>query len=184
MEEFARHPYEEASLSEIVSRLQIAKGSMYQYFTDKKALYRHVVQEVYQHKKRYLQPVWDNRARGFFPLVSAYYRKSWHYAREYPVQHRVIANFWDSRDARMREDILREKQVRHLEFFDLLDEAIGRSEVAASLDRQAAWFIYHAVGRALVDNFLDPELDARAHEEFIDSVLALLAQGLAPRKEK
>lgn len=182
--EFARHPYEEASLSEIVSRLGIAKGSMYQYFHNKKDLYKHVVQQVYQHKKQYMQPVWRMREQNFFALVSAYYRQSWRYALAHPVHHQVIANFWDSRDAKLQQEIVREKQVRNMEFFDLLEQATARGEVTPDLDSQAAWFVYHAVGRALVDNFLNTAIDAQAHEEFIDSVLALLEQGLLPRKEK
>lgn len=179
LKEFSRHPYEQASLTEIVNNAGIAKGSMYQYFEDKKDLYKYVVQLVYQHKREFLHPVWAQKDnQDFFALVSLYYRRSWHYARQYPQYHQVTANFWDSRDIAVREEILREKQIRILEFTDLLEQASESGVIAADTDKEAAWFVYHAVGRALIDNFLAPNVSADSHETFINSVLATLERGL------
>jgi AcrR family transcriptional regulator len=43
LDEFALHDYRTASLSRIVEKAGIAKGSMYQYFDDKKELYLYLV---------------------------------------------------------------------------------------------------------------------------------------------
>ncbi|MGI6251184.1 MAG: TetR/AcrR family transcriptional regulator [Anaerolineaceae bacterium] len=51
IDEFAAKPYQCASISAIVARAKIAKGSFYQYFSDKKDLYRHVLRLVQQRKK-------------------------------------------------------------------------------------------------------------------------------------
>ena len=45
IDEFSTHPYRQASLSRIVSRAGIAKGSMYQYFANKYDLYHWLVTE-------------------------------------------------------------------------------------------------------------------------------------------
>ncbi len=55
VEEFSEHPYRQASLSRIVTRAGIAKGSIYQYFDDKLALYRWLfLEEVARRKIAYL----------------------------------------------------------------------------------------------------------------------------------
>jgi AcrR family transcriptional regulator len=183
LQEFARHPYEQASLTEIVNIADIAKGSMYQYFEDKKDLYKYVVQTVYQHKRSFLQSVWDMTDRvEFFSLVSLYYRQSWRYAKQFPEYHKVTANFWDSRDEALRAEILREKQIRSMEFVDLLQHGSRIGVIDTDVDQAAAWFVYHAVGKALIDNFLEQDVNAGAHEAFIDSVLSILEQGLRSRK--
>jgi AcrR family transcriptional regulator len=41
--EFVRHGYREASLSRIIRRLGLAKGSFYRYFENKRSLYRYLV---------------------------------------------------------------------------------------------------------------------------------------------
>lgn len=183
LQEFAAHPYEGASLSEIVSNAKIAKGSMYQYFVDKKDLYKYVVHQVYRHKRDYMQSVWSKKdTLDFFALVTLYYQQSWHYAREFPFHHKVTANFWDSRDEAVRSEIIHEKEVRILEFEEMLEHGCELGLIDPATDKSAAWFIYHAVGRALIDNFLELDISS-THETFIDSVFATLERGLRFRKE-
>src|SRR5688500_20166312 len=53
--EFSERPYAEASLSQIAQRSRIAKGSFYQYFTDKLDLYCWLVtEEAPRHKRAFL----------------------------------------------------------------------------------------------------------------------------------
>ncbi len=42
--EFAAHPYDAASMSNIARQAEIAKGSLYQYFENKKDLYQHLIE--------------------------------------------------------------------------------------------------------------------------------------------
>lgn len=51
LEEFAERPYHLASLSRIVTRAGIAKGSLYQYFDDKFDLYRWLLTEELPRRK-------------------------------------------------------------------------------------------------------------------------------------
>ena len=53
--EFSERPFAQASLSQIALRSRIAKGSFYQYFTDKLDLYRWLVTvEAPRHKREFL----------------------------------------------------------------------------------------------------------------------------------
>ena len=185
VQEFARHPYEGASLSAIVSRAGIAKGSMYQYFTGKKDLYQYIIQEVYEKKREFLKPVWEEKDRlNFFELASLYYRRSWHFARKHPLHHRVTVNFWESRDIAVREEMLHKKEVRSTEFLEMLEAGLLSGVISRSADKDAVWFVYHAVAKALIDNFLDPGVNPESHEAYINSVLTVLELGLRPRKEQ
>ena len=57
IEEFSERPYAQASLSRIVARAGIAKGSIYQYFADKLDLYRWLVlEEVGRRKQAFMAP--------------------------------------------------------------------------------------------------------------------------------
>lgn len=46
--EFSLHDYESASITNLVKELGIAKGSVYQYFKDKQALYEHLLSSAYK----------------------------------------------------------------------------------------------------------------------------------------
>lgn len=50
IEEFAENSYHAASISSIVRKADIAKGSFYQYFEDKKAFYRYLVEFATEEK--------------------------------------------------------------------------------------------------------------------------------------
>jgi AcrR family transcriptional regulator len=53
--EFSERSYNEASLSQIAQRSRIAKGSFYQYFTDKLDLYRWLVtEEAPRHRREFV----------------------------------------------------------------------------------------------------------------------------------
>lgn len=50
IDEFAQHEYSSASISKIATRAGIAKGSLYQYFTDKSDLYHYLLELITQKK--------------------------------------------------------------------------------------------------------------------------------------
>jgi TetR/AcrR family transcriptional regulator len=53
IEEFAENDYNSASISRVVARAGIAKGSFYQYFEDKKDLYLYLIQLMGEEKQRF-----------------------------------------------------------------------------------------------------------------------------------
>jgi AcrR family transcriptional regulator len=54
IEEFADHSYQAASISNIVRKAEIAKGSFYQYFEDKRSFYRFLVEFATEEKLKIL----------------------------------------------------------------------------------------------------------------------------------
>lgn len=46
MAEFSEHGYQESSISSIIKKAKIPRGSFYQYFEDKLDLYKYVVEQV------------------------------------------------------------------------------------------------------------------------------------------
>lgn len=61
LDEFSTHPYRQASLSRIVARAGIAKGSMYQYFENKLDLYQWLVtDEVERRREQWLRSNHDS----------------------------------------------------------------------------------------------------------------------------
>lgn len=55
IEEFAENDYHQASISRLVERAGIAKGSFYQYFEDKQELFAYLLQLAADEKARFLQ---------------------------------------------------------------------------------------------------------------------------------
>lgn len=175
--EFASYPYEKASISRIVEQAKIAKGSMYQYFTNKRHLYLYIVKIAYNYKHQYLKDVFDDS--DFFTTLKRYYTKSYLFALEYPLYHRVITFYWDDWNPSFVKEVAESKEMRKVDFVRLLQDAMDNNEANPAHSTEAAFFVYHSVGKELIDRFLDiPIGETPQHLQFIESVLDILQSGL------
>ncbi len=182
--QFANLPYERASLSQIVADAGIAKGSMYQYFENKRALYLYIIGLVYQKKKEYLLDVFDNSS-DFFGTLKKYYTKSYLFAVEFPQYHQIINNYWDYYHEEFKHELRQSKDLREADFTRMFQQAVQAKQVDNKISAKAAFFVYHSVGKELIDNFVDSSIDSlENHLHFIKSVLDILAQGLKVREER
>lgn len=178
LEEFAKHPYEQASLSRIVENSGIAKGSMYQYFSDKLAFYLYIVELAYEKKRSYVKKAFAHKG-GIFKILEEYYHQSYLFSQDYPLMHRVANNFWESRAQKLHLQLVEGKVARAQDFHRFLKEAITKGQVNPSLNPEAVFFVYHAVGKDLIDHFGD-----QINGEFVSQVLDVLRYGLQMREEE
>ncbi len=92
LEEFALHEYETASLSNIVTKLNLAKGSFYRYFESKKSLYffllEHCIALRLENDKKIIQPI----GHDFFELMLQHFSAKIHYDKKYPMHSAFLYN--------------------------------------------------------------------------------------------
>lgn len=175
VEEFANLPFEQASLTKIVEECGIAKGSMYQYFEDKRDLYLYVVDLAYEAKRAYVGKAFLQTG-DIFSVLEEYYLQSYRFAREHPLFHQVANRFWDSRAEALQPELKEGRLSRAYDFAQFLDDAMASGKVNGKLDPEAVFFVYHAVGKDLVDYF-----DQGRNGEFLKKVLDVLRFGLTTR---
>ena len=178
VEEFAQLPFEQASLTKIVEKCGIAKGSMYQYFEDKRDLYMYVVDLAYEQKRDYVGKAFV-KGGDIFSVLEEYYRESYRFAREHPLFHQVANKFWDSKAEALQPELEKGRLSRARDFAQFLDNAMAGGEVNRALDPEAVFFVYHAVGRDLIDYF-----DQGRNDKFLKKVLDVLRFGLTTRREE
>lgn len=156
MEEFAAHKYGKASLSNIVTRAGIAKGSMYQYFTDKKDLFVHILEVAAQEKIAYIDCEVDQRA-DFFTALEQSIRASVKFNLEHPKMSRVIANAMEPLGEEALEEIYSRGRQMSIEFFrKLLARGQREGSIRPDVDiRLTASMMYVMLGWGLADFILD-----------------------------
>lgn len=178
VEEFAQHPYEQASLTRIVENCRIAKGSMYQYFEDKLDLYLYIVDLAYERKRAFVGRAFALDG-DIFQVLEEYYRQSFLFSQEFPLLHRVASNFWSGRAGDLRKEREAGRLDRAEEFAKFLADSLKSGAANADLDAEAVFFVYHAVGKALISYF-DQDMD----DSFVKKVLDVLRYGLKRRGEE
>lgn len=197
IEEFAAHDYKNASISRIVERAGIAKGSFYQYFADKKDLYLYLVDLAMQEKRAFM-----SQTRMPQPDMDVFTFIRW------LLYTGVDFQFSNPRLARIGYRALYDdvplpdetqaliKQGSLVYFRQLVARGMARGELDPALDPDVAAFIFNAVFTELgdyllnrmnldVERMLDGDLSVMATDEsqaIFEAVLTILRRGMsAPR---
>jgi len=90
IEEFADHPYASVSISRIVARAGIAKGSFYQYFEDKEDLYTYLLDLMVEKKREMFSTDHpDPEHVGVFKYMHWVMENSFRYELAYPELSRL-----------------------------------------------------------------------------------------------
>ncbi|MFT5685682.1 MAG: AcrR family transcriptional regulator [Myxococcota bacterium] len=192
LDEFSAHPYDQASISRIVARLGIAKGSVYQYFDGKAALFAWLVEEAGRQKFAIIRPEEAPSDVDMFGRLRWMYVQGLRFQASRPRWARIGLRVMEpSRDPAV--GALRQKHNVAARAFlrDQLSAGQAEGSVRAGLDLDMMVPLIQSLltegllraflSRAGVDDPLDPavrelsEADAMA---VVDAALDLLRQGL------
>jgi AcrR family transcriptional regulator len=187
LEEFAARNYSSASISKIVARAGIAKGSLYQYFEDKQDFYLYLVrfagQTLLEHIGQTQPP---EEGADFFRLLRWQMTASVDAALKHPLHSQLIRRAYSS-SLPFRDQLLdygRDVQGAH--FRSLVQDAQKKGQLNPDVDPDVAVFMLQAVMDA-VGPFLEAKLgqgqgdwleDPRVEKVF-DQVIEILRDGLA-----
>lgn len=134
--EFVEYSFDNASVNRIVKGSGIPKGSFYQYFEDKKDLYKHIMSLIIAKKMEYLTPVMKNPFdHDFFVIVKEMYETGLNFARDNPdfvvVGNRLRS---DPSHALFKEIIEDNIDKSNQVFEQLLTLGIQRGEIRPDID--------------------------------------------------
>lgn len=171
LDEFSTHPYRQASLSRIVTRAGIAKGSMYQYFTNKLDLYQWLVtEELERRRDAWLQdhatPSTEEDGRsGLFATLERMVMTRVGFMLAHPRLARLAASAMEpTADEELRDlhGALRREHVDEL--VTRIREAQVAGEIRANAEaRSLAHFLDALIVRGTTNALLD-RLGLEAHE--------------------
>ena len=183
VDEFAAHPFEQASINRIVRRAGIAKGSFYQYFGDKKDLFVYLLKRVGEERMIYLRPAMENAdQRSFFGLLRSLYLAGIRFAVEHPRYAEISRKLLSSRGTPVFGEVMRRSTVMAQELFeDLLQKAIQRGEVRENIDTKLLAYLIPGASVLIVEYYLEnvsPEYD-EGMMTIVDQFIDLLRSGIA-----
>lgn len=92
LEEFAKYNYNTASLSRIVEKAEIAKGSMYQYFENKKDFYLYIIDFISNAKLAYISEGIDKSVTDFFDMYKQMIFVAAKFDLSHPLYSRIMYN--------------------------------------------------------------------------------------------
>ena len=196
LEEFARNDYAVASVSRIVARAGIAKGSVYQYFEDKRDLFLYLLDHAQQTLLEALGgDAPPDPERGFFAALRWQMGATVRAALAHPLEARLVMRAYVSPLPFHSELLDRGRALRREHLRRMVEQAVSRGELAATVDPDVATMVIGSVvaelGPFLLEVLgLDParaaEADAALFDEpeverVLDDVTAILERGMGSR---
>jgi len=172
VEEFAGKPYSKASLSNIVSRAGIAKGSMYQYFEDKKDLYSYLLDMAVEEKMAYIKEGMEPAGDFFASLEQAVYAST-RFSLDHPKLGQVLANAMDPMGEEVLQEFFSQSKQTAMDWFENMI-VLGQQEGTVRRGfntRLMAHLLYSTIGFGLMEYFLEAQ-NVNMHEFITNPQLA------------
>lgn len=149
MREFAVHSYEDASINRIVQAIGIAKGSIYQYFDDKKSLYLYLVGYAAEQKKSFVGEVRNQAFDDFWYWLQDCYLQGLRFDMHYPHYTGLLHRFSEEKAVPEARMMLEHYEKAAFDFFyDKLFQSYAETIPAARLE--ITTFMIIQSGRSLL----------------------------------
>lgn len=105
--EFALKGYQNASLSEIIKTLGLAKGSFYRYFKSKKLLYAYLIEEASRRRLTKLDDLINDPNADFFHLIKQNFIDKSEFDKKHPLIGAFLYKIMHEKDNSEVSDIIK-----------------------------------------------------------------------------
>jgi len=152
LEEFADKGYPQASLNVIVARSGIAKGSLYQYFTDKTGIFLYIFDFAISLVRRLLVQVKESTLEeDFFIRLEKSLLAGVAFIRQHPKIYGIYLKILFDQQVPQRQELLQKVHRFAADYLQsLLRRGLARGELRPDLPLAATTFLLEA----LLDRFL------------------------------
>ena len=175
IDEFSRYSFHKARVTAIADNAGIAKGSFYQYFEDKKDLYKYLMEIIAEKKLSYInKDMLMNREKyGFFQLLREVFLSGIRFAKEnprlVPIGEMLVA------DKDLLSELYGEHRYLSYDFFkELLKFGRDKGEIDPDADldflaRMLSGLTYSLVDLVMEDGKIDMD-DMKIYDKMLHFV--------------
>lgn len=174
--EFTLNSYDDASISTILKDLGMAKGSFYQYFENKRALFDYLTKQVFETKYQYVMAVKREEYDSFWKYSRAMYEHGLGFDRDHPL----MSNFSYCLNENMNSPTVQETFLKwQKEGFETIKTFV-KAEIDAGNFRddiplESAAMFFMSMGKQIIDQLRMTNLND--FKERIEAGRPLLADG-------
>ena len=181
--EFAVHPYLKTSINRIIEKADISKGSFYQYFNNKKDLYKYIIEQASEEKIQFLNNrLKDYQDYNFFKMLRELFIVSIQFKNEYPLYSEIGDRLLNGANDALKEEIYTESRPRSNEFFEkILKSAVKKGEIDPAVDIEFTAYMLTDFSMSIVNYFFEKHNPDNLEEimDYVDKMLYIMKNGIA-----
>lgn len=189
--EFAGQGYQRASVNNIARGLGIAKGSIYQYFDNKEALFLYVFDQFTAKVKQHVrESVAEQGEQDFFAVTRQVLLAAINFIDTSPEYFHLYLKVLFEQNAPQRQELVARVRLFSLEFFGpLCERARQQGLLRQDVSCRQVVFLMDATMERFLQGYVLPYLDgglglgamsAQRLQEEIDTMILVLRNGLQP----
>ncbi len=199
IEEFAENNYHQASISRLVDRAGIAKGSFYQYFEDKEELFQYLLGMAADQKAKFLEQALAADTEGtIYDQLRRLMRRGLEFEFSHPGLAQIAYRAYYG-EAPLAEEVMEALRRGGRQFFrSLVERGQDEGSIDERLDPELLGWLFSVVfnnlGEYLIDEMeINPAdlqaqgiraLDRAAYDPLVDEIIKLLERTTAVQGER
>lgn len=192
LDEFSSASYDTASINQICKKSNIAKGSFYQYFTDKMDLYVYIMTLAIEEKIKFFSRVLTEfDTLSLLEQFRLLFLKGIEFAKDYPQYAALGEQFSKENNELAKSSVIKEgdKQSETL-FIQMIDQAKSKGEIDSRVDSLALNMILQSLNNTVNEYMLDKYENVRYEDyeedvnNFVDSLLTIIFKGIQNNNNK
>jgi AcrR family transcriptional regulator len=159
--EFSEKGYQGASINTLVDDLGISKGSIFQYFTNKKGLFLFIFQAAVDRVRRTLVAVKEETEDlEVFERIRRSLLVGVDFVRRHPQIYRIYLKLLFDREVPYRAELLKAIRLFSAEYLSsLMEKGLERGEIRRDIPLEQAVFVLDAVLDRYLQAYMVPFLD-------------------------
>lgn len=187
IDEFSKNSFNDSSISNIIEKAEIPRGSFYQYFIDLKDFYKYIISVIAEKKTAFFnQSFSEMESADTFAMIRELYRLGIKFAYDNP-KIAAIGNYFASESDDLKNEIYKDFEEKSRQFFvNLIDAGKAGDDIDADIDSQTVARILYFINLSITDEFLDDidfnNLESANLEDyynFIDKMILIIKNGIA-----
>ena len=189
LEEFSIANYDTASINQICKKSNIAKGSFYQYFTDKLDLYAYVMTLAIEAKITFFSSILNQfNTLTLMEQIRLLFMKGIEFAKAYPQYAALGEQFSKENNEAAKSAVIKEgdKQTESL-FIQMIDHVKSKGEIDSNVDTLALSMMLQSLNKTVNEYMLNKFGDI-SYKHFdddanklVDSLLSIIFNGIKNR---
>ena len=188
MAEFSSASYDKASINQICKRAGIAKGSFYQYFTDKLDLYVHIMTLAVEKKVGFFTAALEDfKTLTLQAQIRLLFLKGIEFAKAHPSYAALGEQFAKETNETAKSAVIKEGEKRSESLFvQMIEAAKTKGEVGRGVDTLALSLQLQTLNKTVTEYLQDKSgADQRSFtegaEQLVDSLLYIIFHGIRPQ---
>lgn len=185
--EFSLKGYQKASIDSIANSAGISKGSLYQYFENKKEMYFYIIELSGDKKATILSKYIKNKpTSSLFELLEIMINVGIDYAIEHPELYRIYQDIQQSASKEIKEEF--NKRVRNIGYEiyrKFIIDAIEKNEIRDDINVDLIAYLIYRFMKSFGDYIFDKKnfSNKNIRDEYIKQLIEILKNGLKNKEE-